>query len=333
MAHFECDITVLHGCSGALVYPYAAAFINARRSRGCAVSIELSIVVAVWKKATGLERCLAAFLAQVDDACELIVAVGIELPPAPPADPRVQWLRLPETLLIPELWSRGMELASGRHVAITTAHFEPAPDWVRVVRAAHARLDAAGIGGPIDAPRGGSAKDWATYFLRYSNTFHLAGERTVRDIPGDNASYDAAALRRHWGAIVRGFWEPDFHRLVLAEGGTLVWVPQMRVTQRASYPFGAFCRQRLLHGREFGSSRVREKGPGVRLVGLLLSPLIPFVFLAKIAGRVVMSRRNVVPFIHSLPTLFVFVLVWALGEAWGYLAPIPTVPQESRIAS
>ena len=327
----ERDIAALCRRRDALVYAYRAAFVVARRSRGGAVSIELSIVVAVWKKTTGLERCLAAFLAQLDDACELIVAVGVDLPPMPTADPRVQWLRLPHALLIPELWSRGMERANGRHVAITTAHFEPALDWVRVVRAAHARLDAAGIGGPIDAPRGGSAKDWATYFLRYSNTFHLVGEQTVHDIPGDNASYDAAALKRHWGAIARGFWEPDFHRLVLAEGRTLAWVPQMRVTQRASYPFGAFCRQRLLHGREFGSSRVRDNGRGERLVRLLLSPLIPFVFLVKISGRVVKSGRDRAAFVYSLPVLFAFVLVWALGEAWGYVAPIPGVHGKGRI--
>ncbi len=296
------------------------------------MSIDLSIIVAVWNDRAGLERCLAGFLPQLDDASELIVAAGVEPPAALPSDPRVRWLRCPETLLIPELWSRAMELAKGRHVAITTAHFKPAAGWVGAVRAAHARLDAAGIGGPIDAPQGGSAKDWATYFLRYSNTFHLVGERAVRDIPGDNASYDMTALREHWTAIERGFWEPNFHRLILAEGRTLAWVPAMRVAQHASYAFGAFCRQRLLHGREFGSSRVRDKAPSVRLVRLLLSPLIPIVFLTKIAVRVVKSRRNLGPFVYSLPVLFVFVLVWALGEAWGYLAPIRAVPAEAGIA-
>ncbi len=296
------------------------------------MSIDLSIVVAVWQDRAGLERCLAGFLPQLDEACELIFAAGVEPPATPFSDPRVCWLDCPETLLIPELWSRGIERAKGRHVAITTAHFEPAPDWVGVVHAAHARLDAAGIGGPIDAPREGGAKDWATYFLRYSNTFHLAGEQTVRDIHGDNASYDAVVLRRHWAAISRGFWEPDFHRLILAEGGKLAWVPAMRVTQRASYPFIAFCRQRLLHGREFGSSRVRDKLPGLRLVRFVLSPLIPLVFLTKIIVRVANSGRDLAPFVYSFPVLFLFVLVWALGEAWGYLSPIPTITNQTGVA-
>lgn len=284
--------------------------------------------MAVWKDAAGLDRCLDAFLAQVDDECELIVASGVDVSAARRSGARVKWLLLSDALLIPELWSRGMELAGGRHVAITTAHFEPAPDWVRAVRAAHARRRDVGISGPIGAPQGGSAKDWATYFLRYSNTFRLKGEQTVPDIPGDNASYDAAALRRHWSAIAHGFWEPNFHRLVLADGGTLAWIPAMRVTQCASYPFGAFCRQRLLHGREYGSSRVRGRGPAMRHARLLLSPLIPCVFLAKIAGRVAVSRRDYAAFIFALPILSLFVLVWAFGEAWGYLLPNPSVPEK-----
>jgi hypothetical protein len=286
------------------------------------MTIELSVVVAVWGDEAGLDRCLAAFLAQLDATCELIVATAVEPATAFFADPRVRWLRLPATALVPELWSRGMEVANGQLVAITTSHFEPLPGWVSAVRDAGARHGAAGIGGPIDAPRGGTAKDWATYFLRYSNTFHLKGAQTVRDIPGDNAAYAAAALKRHWPAIAHGFWEPEFHRLVLAEGGTLEWVPEMRVIQRASYPLQAFCRQRLLHGREFGSSRIRGRGVWVQLVRLLLSPLIPFVYLVKIAARVAKDGRHVGAFVRSLPVLFAFVLVWALGEAWGTLAPL-----------
>jgi hypothetical protein len=296
------------------------------------VSFDLSIVVAVWRDRAGLDRCLPAFLAQLDEMCELIVVAGVD-PPAAPLDSRVRWLRVSADLLIPQLWSRGMQAAKGRHVAITTAHFEPAPEWVRTVRAAHARLGAAGIGGPIEAPRGGSAKDWASYFLRYSNTFELVRERIVPDIPGDNASYDGDAIKKHWSAATEGFWEPEFHQLVLREGRSLVWVPDMRVTQRASYPFGAFCRQRLLHGRRFGSSRLRGKGSGERFVRIVLSPLIPIVFLTKIAARVVKSRRDVAAFAYSLPLLFTFVLVWALGEAWGYLTPLPAADERVRATS
>lgn len=293
---------------------------------------ELSLVIAVWKDTAGLDRCLEALLPQLDAGCELLVVTNLEPPARWRDDARLAWIRQPDERLIPELWSRGMEAAKGAHVAITTAHFEPAPDWVAAIRAAHARRGDAGISGPIEPPRGGSAKDWATYFLRYSSTFHLHGERALHDIPGDNASYEAAALRRHWGAIAHGFWEPNYHRLLVAEGRTLAWIPQMRVTQRASYPFGAFCRQRLLHGREFGSSRIRERGAALRLARIAASPLIPLVFLAKITARVVRSRRDFGPYALSLPVLAVFILVWALGETWGYISPLPAAPGDRATA-
>ena len=66
---------------------------------------------------------------------------------------------------------------------------------------------------------------------------------------------------------------------------------------------------------------------------VLLAPLIPFVFLAKIAGRIARSRRDFAAFLYSLPVLTVFVIAWALGETWGYLAPLPTIPPQGRIAT
>ena len=59
----------------------------------------------------------AGFLAQLDATCELIVATAVEPATAFLADPRVRWLRLPATALVPELWSGGMEVANGQLVA------------------------------------------------------------------------------------------------------------------------------------------------------------------------------------------------------------------------
>jgi len=268
-----------------------------------------------------LVDCLQAVCAQADDETEVIVASGIE----PPGDlmarfPRARWRLLGKGLLVPQLWARGMAEARGRFVAITTAHFTPAADWVDTIRRAHARSGSAGIGGRIDPPRAGSAVDWATYFLRYSNYLAQDREETVTDIAGDNASYERTALEAHRDAIREGFWEPDFHRLLFAEGRTLTFVPAMRLTQRSSYPFAAFCRQRLHHGRQFGSARVSGKGWVTRLLRVASAPLIPGVFLAKIVSRVVRSRRDLGPFLVSSPILLAFLLSWVTGEVWGYLS-------------
>jgi hypothetical protein len=280
----------------------------------------LSVVIAVPEGAAGLVHCLRAVCEQADVDTEVIVASGMDSPAVLDALPdRVRWVRLGEGLLVPQLWAEGMKRARGRFVAITTSHFTPAADWVETIRRAHERLDSAGIGGRIDPPRGGSAVAWATYFLRYSDYLACDREQTATDIPGDNASYERAALQAHGDAIRDGFWEPEFHRLILAEGRKLTFVPAMRVRQSASYPFRAFCRQRLHHGRQFGLDRVRGKGGAWRLLRAASGPLIPWVFLAKIAGRVARSRRHLGPFLASSPVLLAFLMCWVTGEVWGYL--------------
>src|SRR5437016_3305976 len=130
---------------------------------------DLGIVIAAWPDAAGLAECLAALRPQLDPA----VAVSVVTAADPPGDlkssfPWVGWLPTDPDRLIPELWGMGMVRSRARVIAITTAHFTPAPDWVAAIRQTHARLDAPAIGGRIDPPSGKGPVAWATYFLRYS---------------------------------------------------------------------------------------------------------------------------------------------------------------------
>jgi hypothetical protein len=284
-------------------------------------TFRVSIVIAAWPDATGLSNCLSALEAQRDEQTEVIAALTIN--PLAELVTRfawVQWLDPTPDALIPNLWSKGMAAASGEIVAITIAHFVAAFDWLEQIRQAHRRLDSAGIGGPIDPPRGGSAVDWATYFLRYSNYFKYEQEQIVTDIPGDNASYKREVIAAHWESISEGFWEPEFHRLLLVAGQSLTFVPGIRVTQRASFGIRRFCAQRLSHGRHFGRDRMRDKSWMFRLASLVAAPLIPVMLLRKIVRRLTRKRSYLGPFLASLPVMLLFIVSWALGEAWGYVS-------------
>ena len=284
-------------------------------------SFPVSVVVAAWPDTAGLIQCLDALQLQSDELVQIFVVSPL---PAPTDlgrnHPAVQWLVADSSALIPNLWSIGMAAATGEVIAITTAHFLPAPDWIAQIRAAHRRFDSAGIGGPIDPPRGGSLGDWATYFLRYSTAFIYQDEQTVHDLIGDNASYQRSALQAHWESIRVGFWEPEFHRRVLAEGRKLTFVPAIRITQKHSFGISRFCSQRLNHGRHYGRDRMRGKPALLRVAGIVLAPLIPFVLLAKIMARLLHKPAYMLPFLASLPVLLLFIGSWALGELWGYLS-------------
>ena len=285
------------------------------------VSFPVSVVVAAWPDTTGVLECLNSLQAQADERVQIFVASPIAAPTGfERSYPSVQWLVADSGVLIPHLWSLGMAAATGDVVAITTAHFLPAPDWIAQIRSAHRRHDSAGIGGPIDPPRGGNLGDWATYFLRYSTAFVHRREQTVPDLIGDNASYRRSALQTHWESIRVGFWEPEFHRRVLAEEKTLTFVPGMRITQRHSFGISRFCSQRLNHGRHYGRDRMRGKPALMRVAGIVFAPLIPFVLLAKIMARLLHKPAYVLPFLASLPVLLLFIASWSLGELWGYLS-------------
>ncbi len=278
-----------------------------------------SVVIGAWPDLNGLAECLDSLASQQDAATEILVVGGAPFPTEIRMRfPRVRWLQGSPGMLVPHLWSIGVNSSRGKIVAITTARFVPARDWLKYICEAHKRLASPGIGGAIDPPRGRSAKGWATYFLRYSTYLKYTREQIVHEIAGENASYKYDSLAAHRDAIVDGFWEPEFHRLLQAEGKTLSFVPAIRVTQGPAFGVRCFCRQRFQHGRHFGHMRLRGSSAAVRIARVVASPLIPAVVLAKIFVRVLASRRYFGPLLFSLPLLFVFVVAWTLGEVFGY---------------
>jgi hypothetical protein len=278
----------------------------------------LTIVLAAWPDTAGLAECLEALATQRAEA-EVIVASTYELP----ADltvrfPWARHVRATTDCLIPHLWGLGMARAKGDVVAITTTQFTPAPDWATAIRSAHARLESPAVGGVIEPPCGAGPLAWATFFLRYSAYLGWRQEAVVADLPGDNASYKRRELDAE--ELIRdGFWEPDHHRRLRAEGKDLVFVPAIRVMQQRSFGFRRFLGQRLRHGMEFGRSRLRGRGPLYRTLAVAASPLIPVVLLTKIVRRVVRGGRHYGPFLCALPALMCFLLAWSAGEALGYM--------------
>jgi len=56
-----------------------------------------------------------------------------------------------------------------------------------------------------------------------------------------------------------------------------------------------------------------------RLMMVLLSPLIPLIYLYRITRRVVEKKRNIGKFLLAFPILVLFLLSWSAGEFSGYL--------------
>lgn len=279
---------------------------------------DLTIVVAAWPDDRGLAECLAALVPQLNSRTEVLIAGRGDSGVASLGHPQIRRL-VEDRGLIPDRWAAGIRAARGRVVAITTAHFRPDPDWVSSIRAAHGRLDSAGIGGPIDPPSGPGPVGWATYFLRYSAYFDYDREQDVPDLAGDNASYKRAVIEEYPELLQNGFWELDFHRRVRASGRRLTFVPSIRVALHHSFGFFCFLRQRFKHGVQFGSARFQTGNRLFRLAAIAAAPIIPVILICKTAARAIRGRQSFGAFMLSLPVLACFVMAWASGEVYGYL--------------
>ena len=141
----------------------------------------------------------------------------------------------------------------------------------------------------------------------------------MKDLAGDNASYKRWALDRCKDVRRNGFWEPLVHAELLKDGLELRVTPNIVVYHKKSFSLLGFMKQRFWHGRQFGSARTLNLSGIWRLIYILLSPLIPVVFLSRITRRVLTKSRHIGKFLLSLLILILFLLSWATGELTGYL--------------
>jgi len=287
---------------------------------------KLSVVVGSHNARSTIVDCLSAIQDQLnrqrgDKEVEVIVVDNSTDATAEIVGRRFPSLKLvsaPDCTFIPELWEVGISQSTGDIIAITTAHCVPTSNWIEEILKAH-QSPSAGVGGAIENDESADLVQWAIYFLRYSPFMLPFPEETIREIAGDNASYKRRALDLCRDARRNGFWEPAVHRELRKNGLELMRTPAIVVCHKKSFSFAAFMNQRFWHGRQFGSARAATLPKGRRLFYVLASPLIPILFLARIARQIAYKRRNFDKFILCLPILMLFLLSWSFGELSGYL--------------
>lgn len=232
--------------------------------------------------------------------------------------PQVKLVQAPKDKLIPELWGIGISQSTGAYVALTTAHFVPSKNWISEIFKSH-DSQYAGVGGAIENDEQAGLISWAVYFCRYSHYMLPFAQENAEDFAADNASYKRADLERVEYATADGFWEVFVHQEMRKAKMPLLLTPNIIVYHQDSFTFSGFMRQRFQHGRQFGGSRARSIPTLKRAMLVLLSPLIPFIYLYRITGRVFSKKRNINKYLLALPVLFLFLASWSFGEFSGYL--------------
>lgn len=287
---------------------------------------DLSVVIGARQARRTIADCLRAITAQARDLrVEIIVADASTDGTAEIVArqfPQVILVRGTAGALVPRLWGLAIAGARAPLIAVTTAQCIPAEDWLAaILREAAAHPECAGFGGPIDAPCGSAALDWALYFARYAAFMPPVGGGRSREIAGDNAAYRRAALEWAWTERGRGFWETLVHHHLRARGEPLYLSPAVRVRAGPAGDAWDVARARFLHGRHFGSTRPATSTAG-RVVRALTAPALPPLLLFRIGRRVADHRPDWwCHYLRALPWLFLLLGAWSAGEVGGYLSP------------
>jgi hypothetical protein len=216
-----------------------------------------------------------------------------------------------------------LAVARGQWIALLQDWGMPAADWCeRFLEACS--LPHAAVGGAIEN-EGRGILNWAAYFQDFGRYQLPMAEGPAVSLSDVNIAYRRAALDS-----VKHLWERRYNEVIvnwdLSRRGETLWRnPRMVVYQdRGKLAFGPLIRERFLWGRLFGSARAFELGAVRLLPYVVFGPLIPFVIIARAAGKVLSGRRNRLKFLRAFPAFVVLVIVWVAGELWGYVTRKPS---------
>lgn len=287
-----------------------------------AVKPRLSVIVASHNARASVSACLVEIQNQCEGNTIEIVVIDNSVDGTDEIISRqfsdIKLISAPKNYFIPQLWGLGITESTGEIIALTTTHFVPAKNWISEILKIH-ESPFSGVGGAIENDEQAGIISWAVYFCRYSQFMLPFTQVNIDELAADNASYKRRDLERVKETLVDGFWEVFVHQAMQKAKMTLLLTPEIVVFHQDSFTFSDFMRQRFLHGIQFGNSRAKNITTARRIALILLSPLIPLLYLYRISQRVLSKKRNIGKYLKSLPILFLFLLSWSVGECYGYL--------------
>lgn len=280
---------------------------------------ELSVVVASVNGLPYLARCLQALEERAPEA-EVVVADWTDEPTRALVRerwPAVRLLSFDRPMAVPELRAAGIAEARAPYVAVIEDHCVVQPGWSAAVLRGH-RAGHSVVGGEIVNVVTDRVRDWAAFYCEYSEHMDPLPPGPTPSLPGMNVSYDRAALKCIEPLLAEGRWETWLHPHLEREGFTFHVEDGMVLGHDKDFGFREFASQRWHYARSHAGIRNAELGPR-RAVYIAGSPLIVPLMLKRIVRNVRAKPRHQRRFAAAAPLIAVYLVVWAAGEATGYL--------------
>ncbi len=210
----------------------------------------------------------------------------------------------------------GIRKAKGEVLALIEDYVIPDTDWCAEVLKAH-QLPHAAIGGAVEHI-GHGLLNWAVYFLDFGRYQLPLREGPTLYLTDVNVSYKRKALES-----IRSLWENEYNEVIvnwaLASDHHILWLrPEMIVRQdRGTLNFWNLLAERYYWGMIFSQKRSSRINLLKRVIFFLLCPLIPFLFIFRLARTVIAGGRNRLKFIISIPFILPLAIAWSFGEMVG----------------
>jgi hypothetical protein len=238
--------------------------------------------------------------------------------------PEVQLLSCPPGTSLPELRTLAFDKSRGDYIVVTEDHCVPSKRWlagmVEAFRTAPAETVA--VGGSVENGVCETALDWATFLCEYSSFVGpvRSGPVPSSSVPGMNVAYRRSAIAEIDRAVLtRGFWETTVHPLLAEQGLSFYLSDGIRILHKKKFSLRLFATQRFLYSRYYAGIRFGPDQTAARLAMCALTVALPPVLLFRMTKNIIAKKRLFPELIRALPHLTLFALIWAYGEAVGYM--------------
>jgi glycosyltransferase involved in cell wall biosynthesis len=308
--------------------------------------IFISVILVAYNARGTIGRCLESLAPQLNNPAyqaEVILVDSSDDATADYVRAEFPWVRLfqyAERQLVGNARNLGAAQAHGNVLAFTDADCVTAPDWLAALAAAHQQWDVPAIGGVVDHVQSGGLIAWANYFCEYTQWLPQTETQPMDDIPGACYSVKRWAFEKY-GPFLENTYSSDtaFNWKMQRDGHRPLFVPAVRVSHISLYNLKTLLIKKIQHGRYFARVRVAEKqlNLGWRLVLAASLPVLPFLLFYRRARLVLKHPPYLSAFITAAPLVWLALVAWSSGEAWGYLAgayaPAKTILASASIPS
>lgn len=222
---------------------------------------------------------------------------------------------------LPILRADALAQASGTYIIVTEDHCVPSLNWLDSFAKAFeaAPGNCVAVGGCVENGVYDTALDWATFFCEYSFFLNPVVEGETSVLPGMNVAYRKEAFSEiDRKILIEGFWETTLHPILLQKGYTLYSTNQIELFHSKKFSLALFLKQRFIYSRYYAGLRFKPAQRLHRLFACGATVLLPPLLFYRMIRQIRLKRRLRKELLQASPYLALFILVWAVGEMWGY---------------